>query len=77
MTDIQLLKQLIKDSGLKKSFIAAKLGMSLTGFHKYLIGQVEFRASQIRAMCDLLHIEDPALAEAVFYARRADNDTAS
>lgn len=77
MTNTQLLRQLIRDSGLKQSFIAEKLGMSSQGFHKYLIGQVEFRASQIRMLCDLLHIDDPALAEAVFYARRAENNSAS
>lgn len=72
MTDLQLLRQLIHDSGLKYSFIATRLGMTPQNFHKYLNGRTEFRASQIRMLCDILHIEDPALAEAVFYARRTE-----
>lgn len=70
MTDLQLLRQLIHDSGLKNSYIASRLGMTLQNFHKYLNGRTEFRASQIRVLCDILHIEDPALAEKVFYARQ-------
>ena len=77
MTNIQLLEQLIRDSGLRPSFIAAKLGMSPQGFYKYRKGQIEFRASQIRILIDLLRIDDPALVEAVFYPRRADKTSAS
>ena len=68
VTNTELLNDLIQQSGLKKVFIADKLGMTPVGLHNCITGKSEFKASHIRTLCDLLRIEDLKLKEAVFFA---------
>lgn len=72
MTNTTLLQQLIRDSGLKKVFIAERLGMSPANFHNYLIGRYAFKESHMNVLCELLRIENPDLKEALFYADEVD-----
>lgn len=68
MTNTELLNELIKQSGLKKSYIAEKIGVTPVGLSNLIAGKSEFKASQINKMCDLLGIDDLAIKEAVFFA---------
>lgn len=68
MTNTALLDQLIKESGLKLSFIAAKLGISRTAFYKKIRGLVPFTGPEIKIMCELLHLKTWAKIEPVFFA---------
>lgn len=68
MTNTKLLSDLIQKSGLKKVFIAEKIGMTPAGLHNCLKGKSEFKASQINILCDLLRIDDLELKEAIFFA---------
>ena len=68
MTNKELLEKAIKDSGLKKSFIAEKIGLTPAGFYNCLNNRAEFKASQISILCDLLGIEDLKDKEAIFFA---------
>ena len=68
MTNTKLLNELIQQSGLKKAYIAEKIGVTPVGFSNLISGKAEFKASQINKMCDLLGIEDLELKEAVFFA---------
>lgn len=68
MTNTELLEKAIKESGLKKGFLAEKIGLSAAGFCNCLNNRAEFRASQINALCDLLGIVDLAEKEAIFFA---------
>lgn len=68
MTNTKLLNELIQQSGLKKMYIADKIGVTPVGLSNLIAGKSEFKASQINKMCDLLGIEDLALKEAVFFA---------
>lgn len=68
MTNTQLLNEIIKKSGLKKVYIAEKVGLTPPGLHNCVTGKSEFKASQINILCDLLGINDLELKEAVFFA---------
>ncbi len=68
MTNTTLLKRLIKESGLKLSFIAEKLGISRTALYKKIEGLVHFNGPEIKIMCELLHLRTWAKIEPVFFA---------
>ena len=68
MNNTALLEQAIKNSGLKKNFLAEKVGLSPAGFCNCLNNRAEFRASQINILCELLNITDLAEKEAIFFA---------
>lgn len=68
MTNTRLLNDLIQQSGLKKVFIAEKVGLTPVGLHNCITGKSEFKATQIGIMCNLLGITDLELKEAVFFA---------
>lgn len=67
MTNKKLLEEAIKAKGLKKSFLAEKIGLSAAGFYNCLNNRAEFKASQINTLCDLLGIVDLAEKEAIFF----------
>ena len=54
----KLLQQKIKDSGLKMGFIAEKLGRSRQALSDKIQGKTEFLPSEIRVLCELLHLSD-------------------
>ena len=54
----KLLQQKIKDSGLKMGFIAEKLGRSRQALSNKIQGKTEFLPSEIRILCELLHLSD-------------------
>ena len=68
MTNKELLEEVIRDKGLKKGFLAQKIGLTPAGFYNCLTNRAEFKASQINTLCELLGIEDLALKEAIFFA---------
>lgn len=68
MTNKEMLEQAIRDKGLKKSFLAEKIGLTPAGFYNCLNNRAEFKASQINTLCDLLGIEDLQTKEAIFFA---------
>ena len=56
MTDTVKLKQKIKESGYRISYIANALDLSYYGFKKKVDNKSEFKASEIQVLCDLLKI---------------------
>ena len=54
----KLLQQKLKDSGLKMGFIAEKLGRSRQALSDKIQGKTEFLPSEIRILCELLHLSD-------------------
>lgn len=63
MTDTERLKEIVKESGLKKSFIASKLGITYQGYLKKEDGKSEFLAKEISIMKDLLRLTPKETAE--------------
>lgn len=54
MTDVNRLKEVVRDSGLKKVYIAERLGITYQGYLKKENGENEFMASEIKTMQELL-----------------------
>lgn len=52
------LEMVIKDSGLKKSYIADKIGMSRQGFYLKLNGERQFSQSEIMGLKEVLRLSD-------------------
>lgn len=68
MTNVQLLEEKIQQSGLKKVFIAEKMGITPNTLTALLNNKAEFKVSQIRAICNILSITDDAEIKAIFFA---------
>lgn len=56
MTNVELLEKAIKDSGLRKRFIAKEMGMGYDRFYKKITGKIEFKASEVRNLADILKL---------------------
>ena len=69
MTNRELLEEKIRRSGLKKGYIAEKLGVTPSTFSALLNNKSEFKASQISIICKLLNIQDDAEVKAIFFAQ--------
>jgi len=67
MTDSKRLKDMIRKSGLKYTYLAQKLGISYFALKKKIENETEFKASEIQAICDLLAISDLSLKENIFF----------
>ena len=46
--------ELIKEKGVKKNFLAAKLGMSYPSLYKRLNGQADWKAGEVLTICKIL-----------------------
>lgn len=68
MTDTKLLETHIKNSGLKRGKLASSLGISMNAFKKKTDGKREFKASEIKTLCDMLGIHDASEMERIFFA---------
>lgn len=56
MTNVELLSKAIKKSGLRRRFIADSLEMGYDSFYKKCNGKTQFKASEIKALSELLHL---------------------
>ena len=68
MTNTELLEDKITKSGLKKTYLADKVGLSLAGFRNCCINKAEFKASQIQILCDELKITSLMEKQSIFFA---------
>lgn len=71
MFDEVLLKQKIKDSGLKINFVAEKVGISYQAFWQKMEGKSKFTLEEIQKLCDVLNLstEDRDL---IFFTQNVD-----
>lgn len=67
MINTELLESKIKESGLKKQFIAERLNLSQQGFYLKCIGKNDFTSSEIVAFCKLLGITDKTEIMKLFF----------
>lgn len=63
MTDVIRLKNRIKDMGIKKSFIAEKMGISYQGYLKKENGESEFLQSEISVLKMVLNLTNKEVSE--------------
>lgn len=57
MTNTALLRQRIKDSGLKLQYIADYIGISRVSLTMKIENVSEFRQTEIKKLCEILRIE--------------------
>ena len=72
MTNTALLKERIKDSGLKLIYIAQALGITRQQFSKKVNNQAAFNQYEIETLCKLLNIKSLRDKEAIFFAKNVD-----
>lgn len=72
VTDTMELNRLIHKSGLTKSYIAGKLGITLYGFQMKRENKSQFTAEQIKMLCELLGIKSLREKEKIFFAQNVD-----
>lgn len=72
MTDTKELERIIKKSGLKKSYLAKKLGLTPYGFQKKRENRSQFTAEEIKILCNLLGIKSLKEKERIFFAEKVD-----
>lgn len=69
MTDTKELERIIKESGLKKSYIAKELKLSRQGFKNKCENKSLFTSKQIKQLCEMLNITKLAEKERIFFAK--------
>ena len=68
MTDTIALKEIIKKSGLKYSFIASELNITYQGLKNKIENVIEFKVSEVDILCKLLGITKLNEKEKIFFA---------
>lgn len=69
MTNTELLETKIRESGLKKGYLAQKCGLSRAGFRNCVTNKAEWTASQIDTLCEELVITSLREKDAIFFAK--------
>lgn len=72
MTDTKELLKIIDASGLRKGYIAKKLGLSTYGFQKKVENKSQFKAGEIKTLCEVLKIESLEQKDRIFFANDVD-----
>ena len=68
MTNTELLERKIKESGKKKVYLARKIGLTYAGFRNCCLNKAEFKASQIKILCEELNITSLDEQKNIFFA---------
>ena len=56
LTDTRRLEEKIKESGLKKGYLAKALNLSRYGFYKKINGEISFKGDEEKQLCKMLNI---------------------
>lgn len=70
MTDTNALRNRIRDSGLKYYYVARILGITPYGLQKKIENASEFKANEIEALSNLLHLTTAERMEIFFCQNR-------
>lgn len=68
MTNTELLRKRIDESGYKLRYIAKQVGITYQALLNKMNNETEFKAGEINVMCELLHITDMQEMKAIFFA---------
>lgn len=72
MTNSTLLREVIKKSGFKYGYIAKQMNITPYGLQKKIDNKTEFKASEVKILCDLLGINDLNERERIFFTSEVD-----
>ena len=67
MTNTELLREAIANSGLKIQFLAESIGISRFALNNKIENRTHFKSGEIKALCDLLGIESLSDKERIFF----------
>ena len=67
LVNLDLLRDYIRKSGLRISFICDRLGLSRESFRLKMNGTREFKVSEMKTLCDVLELA-PDVRDAIFFA---------
>lgn len=67
MTNTNLLRKKLDESGYKSRFIAKQLGITYQGFLKKINNETEFKASEIQSLKEILNLTDEERDMIFFY----------
>ena len=67
MTNTSLLERYIDESGYKRAFVAGRLGITAYALSLKINNKSEFKANEIKILCELLSISAKN-KEAIFFA---------
>ena len=73
MVDFKALRQAIDESGLKVSFVANSIGLSRQALYLRFQNEVEFTASEITKLCEILRLS-VADRERIFFAPMVESE---
>lgn len=71
MTNSEILRKFINESGMPISFIARKMGITREGFYKKLNNETEFKASEISCLKEILRLTN-AERDVIFFAHEVE-----
>lgn len=66
MVDTQMLESIIDNSGLKRSYLADKLGISIQNLRLKITNKSDFRSNEVIMLCQLLGITKASDKEKIF-----------
>ena len=69
MTDTTKLRMLIEESGLKYKYIAERLGITTYGLQKKIENKTQFKATEMKILCEILNINSLKKKEDIFFAK--------
>jgi len=72
MTNSILLREKIKESGLKLKYLAEQLNITAFGLQKKIDNINEFKVSEVDKLCEILHITKLTEKEMIFFAKQDD-----
>lgn len=67
MTNSSALRELIHKSGIKYKHLAEKLCLTPYGLQKKIDNETEFKASEIKRLCEILCITELSQRDAIFF----------
>ena len=69
MVNTEVLTEIIEKSGLKREYIAQRLGITRQTLTAKIAGDSEFSVSEVRALCDVLSIKKLRDIDQIFFMR--------
>ena len=72
MTNTEKLEKAIRESGLRKSWIAERMGLSTYGFMRKVSNKNEFKTSEVQKLCEILSIRTTTERDEIFFANKVD-----
>jgi hypothetical protein len=70
LTNTELLENKIRESGLKKGYLAEKCNLSRAGLRNCITNKATFNATQIQTLCEELEITSLQEKEVIFFAKK-------